>query len=192
MRGILVNDTGAHILENIRIYLRHGEVPQVEADLGQVISDYPMTKAPQVPRITRVIFNRPATIVFWEDGTKTVVKCSPDDTYSKETGLAMAIAKKCLGNRRDFYETFEFWIPEIAEPEELIVEPEELIVESMRKALCDYCEEFRSCDTCPLDECARCGQGTHFYAVGSDGVYSMTEDEIREAYRIAFKTAHGA
>ena len=29
-----------------------------------------------LPKITKVIFNGPATIVFWDDGEKTVVKCS--------------------------------------------------------------------------------------------------------------------
>lgn len=29
-----------------------------------------------LPKIERVIFNPPATIVFWDDKTKTVVKCS--------------------------------------------------------------------------------------------------------------------
>ena len=29
-----------------------------------------------LPRVTKVIFNGPATIVFWDDGEKTVVKCS--------------------------------------------------------------------------------------------------------------------
>ena len=45
-------------------------------------------------QITKVIFNDPATIVFWSDGTKTVVKCSEDDEYDMETGLAMAVCKK--------------------------------------------------------------------------------------------------
>lgn len=44
--------------------------------------------------IARVIFNAPATIVFWTDGTKTVVKCHDDDKYDKEKGLAMAYMKK--------------------------------------------------------------------------------------------------
>lgn len=185
MRRILVEGDGSYILDNIKMYVFPGSRPHLEADLGERIAGYPSDKAPEPPKVTRVIFNDPATIVFWNDGTKTVVKCSPGDTYSKETGLAMAIAKKCLGNRRDFYETFKLWIPEIAEPEEPSVE-------NMRKALYAYCEEFSSCDTCPLDECSRCGQGTHFYSVVSGGVYSMTEDEIRAAYRVAFKTAHGA
>ena len=30
--------------------------------------------------IRKVIFNDPATIVLWSDGSKTVVKCGPEDT----------------------------------------------------------------------------------------------------------------
>ncbi len=48
------------------------------------------------PNIIEVIFNNPATIVYWSDGTKTVVKACDKDTFDKEVGLAMAIAKKTL------------------------------------------------------------------------------------------------
>lgn len=48
--------------------------------------------------IKKVIFNNPATIVFWADGTKTVVKAKNED-FDPEKGLAMAIAKKALGNK---------------------------------------------------------------------------------------------
>lgn len=48
--------------------------------------------------IDRIIFNGPATIVYWDDGTKTVVKCKPDDPYSKDAGVAMATLKKILGS----------------------------------------------------------------------------------------------
>ena len=64
-----------------------------------------------IPPIEKVIFNEPATIVFWEDGDKTVVKCQDGDTYSKETGLAMCIAKKALGNKGNFNDVFKEWIP---------------------------------------------------------------------------------
>ena len=63
--------------------------------------------------ITRVIFNKPATIVFWSDGTKTVVKLQnnekgkPVEKYDKEKGLAMCIAKKALGNKSNFNNTFK-------------------------------------------------------------------------------------
>lgn len=49
------------------------------------------------PRPKEVIFHDPATIVYWTDGTKTVVKCGPHDTFDPEHGLAMAIAKKQVG-----------------------------------------------------------------------------------------------
>lgn len=50
-----------------------------------------------IPRIKKVIFNEPATIVFWDDDTKTVVKSSGNDIFDPEKGLAMAIAKKAMG-----------------------------------------------------------------------------------------------
>lgn len=45
-----------------------------------------------------VIFNPPATIVLWEDGTKTVVKCNKNDTFNNITGLALCYMKKALDN----------------------------------------------------------------------------------------------
>ena len=56
--------------------------------------------------IKDVIFNDPATIVFWVDGSKTVVKCQKGETFDPEKGLAMAISKKVLGNDYGYYETF--------------------------------------------------------------------------------------
>lgn len=52
--------------------------------------------------IERVIFNRPATIVFWKDGTKTVVVRQKGDRYDKEKGLAMAIVKHLYGNKSKY------------------------------------------------------------------------------------------
>lgn len=62
--------------------------------------------------IKNVIFNAPATIVMWGDGTKTVVKCQDGDVYDAEKGLAMAISKKALGNKGNFNEVFKKWLPE--------------------------------------------------------------------------------
>lgn len=61
-------------------------------------------------RIKKVIFNDPATIVFWYDGTKTVVKCQAGDKYDKMTGLAMAISKKFLGNNGRYYNVIKEWL----------------------------------------------------------------------------------
>ena len=59
--------------------------------------------------IKKVIFNEPATIVFFEDGTKTVVKCQKGDTFDPEKGLAMAISKKALGNKGNYYKVIDKW-----------------------------------------------------------------------------------
>lgn len=76
------------------------------------------------PTIKDVIFNDPATIVFWEDGTKTVVKCQEGDTYDPEKGLAMAICKKIDGNNRDYYLAFKKWLKKYDKQQE---EKEEFI-----------------------------------------------------------------
>lgn len=62
--------------------------------------------------IKKVIFNAPATIVFWEDGTKTVVKADEED-YDPEKGLAMAIAKKSYGNKGNYFNIFKKWLSNI-------------------------------------------------------------------------------
>lgn len=59
--------------------------------------------------IKDVIFNNPATIVFWEDGTKTVVKAENEE-FDPEKGLAMAIAKKALGNNYGYYDIFKKYV----------------------------------------------------------------------------------
>ena len=51
----------------------------------------------QTAEVAKVIYNEPATIVLWRDGTKTVVKCHPDDYYDPEKGFLLCCAKKLLG-----------------------------------------------------------------------------------------------
>ncbi len=55
-----------------------------------------------IPEVKKVIFNDPATIVYWKDGTKTVVKCQNGDDFDSEKGFAMAFLKKCWGNKGNF------------------------------------------------------------------------------------------
>lgn len=78
--------------------------------------------------IERVIFNDPATIVIWKDGTKTVVKCQEGDVYDAEKGLALCISKKALGNKGNFNEVFKKWVPQ--KPKLLKLEPE-ITIEGM-------------------------------------------------------------
>lgn len=48
--------------------------------------------------IEKVMYNNPATIVFWSDGTKTISKCHGEDKYDPKVGLLLAILKKFGGS----------------------------------------------------------------------------------------------
>lgn len=111
--GILLNDSMSH---NITIY----------NDSATISPNY---------GIKKVIFNDPATIVYWTDGTKTVVKCCENDAFNKETGLAMAFMKKKLGNDNTFHKVFKKWIPK--EEEE-----EHSDLDALRKSLIAFLKGF--------------------------------------------------
>lgn len=49
------------------------------------------------PTVKRVTFNGNTTIVFFEDNTYAVVKCSPEDRYDRKTAVVYAIAKRMFG-----------------------------------------------------------------------------------------------
>jgi len=51
-----------------------------------------------IPDIDHVVFSEPATIVFWEDGTKTVVKCMKGERYERYAGFMAACMKKMFGS----------------------------------------------------------------------------------------------
>lgn len=79
----------------------------------------------------KVIFNDPATIVYWDDGTKTVVKCQPGDIFSAETGLITAMLKKYMGNDNTFNRVVNEWLKRTGQyhpapsvlPDPICVEP---------------------------------------------------------------------
>lgn len=94
------------ILENIAAY--HPGVFPVELPLESVEFSAFFQPAPPTP--LKVIFNPPATIVFWNDGEKTVVKCMEGEEYSKDVGLAMCFCKKMLGS--GYKRMFKKWCRE--------------------------------------------------------------------------------
>lgn len=49
-----------------------------------------------------ILFRPPATIVFWKDGTKTVVKVY-NEVYDPEKAFAMAFLKRYMGNNGGAY-----------------------------------------------------------------------------------------
>lgn len=97
-QGDLITDRGGNLS------IRYGD--------GGLNSGKKSTSATNAAAIKRVIFNPPATIVYWSDCTKTVVKCNVNDIFDPEKGLAMAIAKRCAGNTRAYYAEIRHWVAE--------------------------------------------------------------------------------
>ena len=99
-----------------------GELPEytlefTTSDYGKKLADYLLGGTTSSHRdlkanIKDVVFSGPATVVLWSDDTKTVVKCGDGDTLDHEKGLALAIAKKALGNKGNYYNVFREWLPE--------------------------------------------------------------------------------
>ena len=86
-------------------------------------------------RIKDVKFSGPATIVFWTDGTKTVVKCRKGDKFDPEKGIAMACAKKLLGNEDGYHKEIAKYV-------------EKNTAEALRKEAYKLCGKTK-CESCP-------------------------------------------
>lgn len=65
-----------------------------------------------MPEPVKVVFNDPvATIVYWSDGSdKTIVRCQSGDTYDKEKGLLLCIAKKAYGDTGAYNKILKGWL----------------------------------------------------------------------------------
>jgi len=50
----------------------------------------------------RITYSPPATICYFPDGDKIVVKCASDEKYIKEVGVQACIMKKLFGSRHHF------------------------------------------------------------------------------------------
>ena len=89
----------------------------VSASYEEIIRDCMGFHWSNIPGIKDVIFNPPATIILWYDGSKTIVKCQNDENFDPEKGMAMALVKKFFGDKGRYYEVFKRFIPENKEAE---------------------------------------------------------------------------
>lgn len=100
----------------------------------------------RLPYIKQVIFHDSATIVYWTDGTRTVVKCQDGDVYDPEKGLAMAICKKALGNKGNYCNVFKKWLPEeeVETSDQRIIDAANKIVQSaFEKWQCEHRKDVK-------------------------------------------------
>jgi hypothetical protein len=94
--------------------------------------------------IDKVIFNNPATIIIWKDGTKTVVRCQEGEIFDEEKGLAMAISKRVLGDKGNFNEVFKEYVKN--EPEKKTEKEGKWIVEGLIGYMITKCVKCSACD----------------------------------------------
>lgn len=111
-----INNCNINSSTNDWTYIRYPAWPEYTIS-EKSITNYAISyKAPTPPAtITKVIFNGPATVVYWSDGDKTIVKQSRLETaMDKEKGLAMAIIKKAYkdaGKEGNYFKNiFGKWI----------------------------------------------------------------------------------
>lgn len=62
----------------------------------------------------RVLFNDPVTVVFWEDGTKTLSKAREGDAYDPMFGMCAAILRKVTKNKGHGVNVWEHFIEFVA------------------------------------------------------------------------------
>lgn len=77
--------------------------------------------------IDKVIYNPPATIILWNDGTKTMSKCDNEDCYNKATGFMLCVLKKKYGNKtvKKMFDKYVYDIPRENTNGVVIVQPNE-------------------------------------------------------------------
>ena len=162
------------VCENGDMYKQKGKNPYYDYAKAEakIISKYnPRSTLP----ITNVIFAAPATIVFWNDGTKSVVKCE-NEVFDPEKGLAMAIAKRALGNKGNYYETFKKWVDPYVEKQAEIKAKE--IDEYFKKRWSIW---FRTYD---IETGEVIGEGVYFKT------YSRRGDAVRVAKKVYGNTTN--
>ncbi len=101
-------------------------VPQLDAAREQLEKDNADRELEQRQKknkrlrelIKQVIFSGPMTIVKWNDGTITRVRCAEDETYDQEKGLLAAMAKKLYEDTNIFVEELAYWCEQPEEEEE--------------------------------------------------------------------------
>lgn len=61
-----------------------------------------------IPDVDRIIYNEPTTIVYWDDGTKTIVRCGEGEKFERYAGFMAAVCKKMFGSTADAKKLMDF------------------------------------------------------------------------------------
>ena len=77
--------------------------------------------APPRPKVNvKFIINKEkgTTVAIWKDGSKTIIKCQPGETFDAEKGIAMCFVKRYFKNRGCYND----WLREVLKENGLVEE----------------------------------------------------------------------
>lgn len=118
---------------NVRSCKKESELVGVNdfaAEYRRALNSFYGIRIADLMGIKKVIFNAPATIVLWNDGTKTVVKCSENDIFDPEKGLAFCFLKKLLGDR--YYKIINSEVRKYDEQKLADIESESIVGQTLK------------------------------------------------------------
>ncbi len=75
---------------------KHEPIDGVEGLMS--VLDTLLGNRPLTPIPVKIIKSGPVTVVFWEDGTKTIVRCAKDEVLDDYDAFTAALAKKVYGS----------------------------------------------------------------------------------------------
>lgn len=81
--------------------------------------------------IDKVVYSPPATIVFWKDGSKTVVKCSDNDIFDPLAGIAFALMRKVYGKEYRNVEKYAKEYEKLHPPVDISVTPLDSLLDDL-------------------------------------------------------------
>lgn len=85
-------------------------------------------------RVKKIMHNGPATIVFWKDGTKTVVRLKEGDKYDQYAAFTAAVAKRLYGKTVKISEIVDRYSKDLKKIDIPEAPPRELSVEELKAA----------------------------------------------------------
>lgn len=98
-----------------------------------------------IPTPKKIIVNEDSkvTVVMWDDGTKTIVKCSEADQYDPYAAYCAAFAKKCYGTNSQLKKTIENHT--VFQESKKKNKTDALRMPSIEEAVKNFCDTAKKC-----------------------------------------------
>lgn len=94
--------------------------PNFDGIIREITTAEIITAPPRPKTNAKFVINKEkgTTVALWSDGTKTIVKCQPGDSFDAEKGIAMCFLKRSFRNRGCYNE----WMREVMKKNGLVEE----------------------------------------------------------------------